>query len=456
MSPKYERNCLACGQYFYTNYWNKKYCGAAVCEKVRLQRKSLRIEARRKGKRAAEKKEYYEKNREGILAHKKRRYREVLYPEREVKEGWSTSRPGYEEVAAFFHSIGYSLLSETYVNNSVPVMVRCPEGHLSYPNYHNYKDNGARCVYCISAQQQSKAEREIVAYFQDNFPQIRLEERAKLFPNNRKEVDLFFPDHNVAVEYCGLYWHSEQMLRQRSGVDKVRRYHRDKMEACLSLGIRLITVFEDEYLNRPEVVLSRITNALGVCKQKVYARQCSVVEVSPADANSFFSRTHLQGPSLSKVAWGLEYEGSLVQAVSLGLPSRPHARDKGCSLELKRFSALPFWLVVGGFSRLFKQAVSYGKRNGYLKIKSYCDLRYANLVSPVYEQAGFSLEGETKYTPHYVKGPRRFRNQSLRKTPEERLTGKTEWELRKEQGFDRVWDCGHRTYVYYLTSKEDS
>jgi hypothetical protein len=36
---------------------------------------------------------------------------------------------------------------------------------------------------------------------------------------------------------------------------------------------------------------------------------------------------------------------------------------------------------------------------------------------------------------------------SLRKTPEERLTGKSEVELRVEQGYNRIWDCGHRTYI---------
>ena len=77
-------------------------------------------------------------------------------------------------------------------------------------------------------------------------------------------------------------------------------------------------------------------------------------------------------------------------------------------------------------------------------------MRYGNIFKPVYEVLGFTLEGYTKYTPHYTKSGKRYRNISLRKTPEERLTGKTEWELRKEQGYDRIWDCGHRTYIYKI------
>lgn len=49
---------------------------------------------------------------------------------------------------------------------------------------------------------------------------------------------------------------------------------------------------------------------------------------------------------------------------------------------------------------------------------------------------------------YYVVGA--FRNQSLAIAKEERPTGKSEWELRKEQGYRRIWDCGHRTYVFNL------
>lgn len=62
--------------------------------------------------------------------------------------------------------------------------------------------------------------------------------------------------------------------------------------------------------------------------------------------------------------------------------------------------------------------------NGYLFIKSYADMRYANPFNSSYERIGFK---------------------------EERLTGKTEWELRHDQGFDRIWDCGHRTYLFVVS-----
>ena len=117
---------------------------------------------------------------------------------------------------------------------------------------------------------------------------------------------------------------------------------------------------------------------------------------------------------------------------------------------MKRFACLPGISVVGGASKLFKHALKYLKSGGFEYVKSYCDMRFANIFNPVYEKLGFTLQTYTKYTPHYVKGQKRYRNQGLRKTPEERLTGKTEWGLRREQGYDRLFDCGHRTYIYEI------
>jgi hypothetical protein len=149
------------------------------------------------------------------------------------------------------------------------------------------------------------------------------------------------------------------------------------------------------------------------------------------------------------VRYGLFYQDELVCVGSLGEIGRKHT-STDTTLELKRFCTLPGVSVVGGVGKLFKRMTAYASIHGYTHIKSYCDMRYGNIFNPVYEVIGFTLDNFTKYTPHYFKSGKRYRNFSLRKTAEERLTGKTEWELRQAQGYDRIWDCGHRTYIYTL------
>lgn len=79
--------------------------------------------------------------------------------------------------------------------------------------------------------------------------------------NSRKiipplELDAYFPDRQLAIEYCGLYWHSTAR-----GKDK--NYHRNKLEMCTKHGIRLITVFEDEWNKSSDLVITKIGAALN-------------------------------------------------------------------------------------------------------------------------------------------------------------------------------------------------
>ena len=257
-------------------------------------------------------------------------------------------------------------------------------------------------------------------------------------------LDIYVPQERVAIAYCDFINYGEVTS------NKPNRYNYDKMVACNEKSVRLLTIFEDEYRDKQEVVESRIRNALGKPLRRIYARKCELKEISYKEASAFLDKYHLQGKGNSKIRWGLFFDGELVQVITCGSPSRNHtSRGLGKVLEIKRFASYPGDSVVGGFGRLFKAAKKYAQENQYDTIKSYCDMRYSALI-PVYEVLGFTLKGFTKYTPHYVLNDKRIRNQGLRKTPEERLTGKTEWELRREQGYNRVFDCGHRTYVNIL------
>lgn len=435
--------CPLCGCAFETRDSKRIYCGSSDCEARRVYRKNYRGDQKRRGLRHEYKCSYYGEHRDGILSYKKDKYR-ADRPDQVVVEGPSTARVTYAEVCHRFAVDGYTVVSEeqAYVSTHVKVLVECPAGHRWWIEPNSFR-GGRRCPECSPRDGQSGPEKAITAYFSEKYPLLEIvtSERALLSP---QELDIYFPEQHVAVEYCGLYWHGEVF----SG--KKHNYHRKKFEGCRRHGIRLLTIFEDEYLQRPDVVLSRIECALGLGIPRVFARKCRIGQVDSWLATEFFDKTHLQGKTVGLVSFGLFFNETLIQVLSLGALSRSHAGKGGKYIELKRLASLPGLVVVGGASRLFAAAKKWAREQGYTHIKSYCDMRWANPFKPVYECLGFELVGETKYTPHYFRGQTRYRNQSLRKTPEERLSGKTEWQLRQEQGFDRIWDCGHRTYLYTL------
>jgi len=348
----------------------------------------------------------------------------------------------FSEIRELFNSNGLELLDPKRNGRRAKdfYKVRCEEEHETEMTVEQAR-RGVRCSICRLLGS-SKVELELLELFNLLGTSISHRRRDIIPPY---ELDFYFPDQKLAVEYCGLYWHSEVA----SG--KPRDYHYKKMDLCRSKGIRLITIFEDEYNEKPDVVISRIKNALGKVSNRIFARNCKGVEIDKDTAKGFLNRYHLQGYGRSLYQLGI-YTGDLLVGVMTAAPiSRTHVvKDK--ALELKRLAFLPDYSVIGGASKLFTRLCIFARFTKYNSIRSYCDMRYGSIDSTVYDRLGFKLVGETKWTPHYIsdKYRKRIRNQSLRKTPEERLIGKTEWELRKAQGYDRIWDCGHRTYEFVL------
>ena len=334
---------------------------------------------------------------------------------------------------------GYTVLSEEYVNAKDKLLVLCPKEHEYEVSWDSF-NGGSRCPRCtVNTSYQEIDLRESILSLAPN-EKVVLNSRSIIPPY---ELDLYFPDKNLAIEYCGLYWHSEKA----GGKDK--HYHREKYNLSLSKGIRLITIFEDEWINYRDVVLSRILSALGVNK-RLFARKLKCLEINNKEANDFYIKYHLQGKTSCIKSWGLFDNDILVSCLTVGRLSRYHASNGGKYLELKRMASIPYVNIVGGFSRLFSAAKKYLDTTEFEGIKSYCDSRYANPFKPIYEQLGFVLISETKYTPHYILDRYRFRNQKLAKTELEKTSNKTEWELRSEQGYDRIWDVGHKTFFLGL------
>ena len=448
---EYDRICPACGSEFKTYYKKKKYCGSVHCSKTRvsLKNKSYHL-VRDKHYMRKKAKDYYIDNKEKCCHVKALSYRMSNTNVKEYVYGKKVHIHTIEYVRTYLENRGYKLLSEDYINCNSKIKVVCPEGHHWETTFHAFQDkdtkdgisNGARCFTCyISNNYTSKPEQKVRDYFLNNYPELEVvyNDRKQIYP---KELDLYFSKQKVAIEICGLYWHSEE-----SG--KPNTYHYNKMMLCKEKGIRLFTIFEDEIRDKFDVVISRILQALQLTPNRIYARKCEVREIENSIANPFLDSNHIQGRSNAIKSFGLFYKDSLISVATIGKINRKHTSTED-TIELKRFCTLSGITVVGGASRLFKYIKEFAISNGNTIIKSYCDMRYANVFNPIYETLGFSLAGETKYSPHYVKNGIRYRNFSLRKTPEERLTGKTEAVLREEQGYNRIWDCGHRTYVYKL------
>lgn len=263
--------------------------------------------------------------------------------------------------------------------------------------------------------------------------------------NNRtviapKELDIWIPSKKLAIEFNGIYFHSEL-----SG--KHNRYHLDKLIDCRNAGVRLLQVWSNEWEKQPHIVESRIKHALGL-SSTIYARQCAVVKLTAPQQRSFFVNTHIQGYGAASVGYGLEHDGRIVAAMCF-VKSR---FSKSVEWELLRFSTAVGINVVGGAGKLFKHFVAV---HSPMSVVSYCDYRWG--TGNLYEQLGFKHTHDAKPNYFYfqrngdtndLKSRVKFQKHKLKDALSIFDPSLTEWQNMTTNGYDRIWDCGNGVFVW--------
>lgn len=253
-----------------------------------------------------------------------------------------------------------------------------------------------------------------------------------------QELDIFIPSMNKAIECNGSYWHAELQGRGRS-------YHLKKLEQCNKKGISLFFVWEHLLLLNRDLLLSRLTNFLGINPRRLYARNTTVKEITSNEKKLFIDSNHLQKDVSSKHNYGLFLDNELVSVMTFSKPRF----NKTCEFEMIRFCSKCGVSVVGGASKLFTY---FTKLNPTSLIVSYSDNQYGN--GNLYRILGFTTSGKSKpcyqYTINYLVFENRVKYQKhkLEKVLPIFDTNLSEWENMKNNGYDRIWDCGSTTWVY--------
>jgi len=267
---------------------------------------------------------------------------------------------------------------------------------------------------------------------------ILTNERNILYP---KEIDIYLPSLKLAIEFNGLFWHSEI-----SG-NKNKVYHLNKLKKCMQKEIKLIHIFENEWVNNKEIIKSIFRNKIKTLKNKVHARNCIVKEISYEEASKFLELNHIQGKDKSNFKCGLFYNNELVSIMTF-CKSR---FDKKYEYELSRFCSKINTIIIGGASKLFSHFIKNKNPNSII---TYSDRRY--FEGDIYLKLGFSFIKNSPPSYHYIDrheykkilNRMPFQKKKLENLLENFDPNLTEWENMKNNGFDRIWDCGHSKWVF--------
>jgi hypothetical protein len=284
-----------------------------------------------------------------------------------------------------------------------------------------------------SRESESRGQREVRIFIERVLGFKAVINDRSVLGNN--ELDLYFPELKIAVEFNGVYWHSTKFRADRN-------YHLLKTKQCDDVGIQLIQIFEDEWVNNKHKVKSKIASIFGKdYRGKIYARNCEIVEVSVKDSSEFMESYHIQGKAPAKYRYGLRYNNDLVAVMTFNKGTAAKANY----LELNRYATSNN--VVGGFSKLLKHF--WLNHHEVDSIVSFADKRYSK--GGVYESTGWVLIDETRPSYTYLIGSNRFRREMFMHSKLEKMLENydpniTEEENCRNHGIYRIYDCGLLKY----------
>jgi len=337
------------------------------------------------------------------------------------------------EKAREIHGNKYDYSKVKYISCYTPIDIICPKHgvFLQKPTYHL---SGNGCQICAGEMTKSNAEIEIMNFIENLGFVVKTSARNIIFPY---ELDIYIQSKRIAIEYDGLYWHNE--------INKDKNYHLMKTELCEKQGIRLIHIFEDEWLEHEDIVKSRLKAILGLSERKIFARKCIVKEIGYKDSREFLKKNHIQGDCMSRYRYGLYYNNELVSIMTFG-KKRRNLGSKQCddAYELIRFCNRINTSVIGGASKLLKHFIKEIKPK---EIISYCDRRWSN--GDLYEKLGFKKIHYSKPSYFYVKNEKRYNRFNFRKdvlVKEGFDENKSEHEIMLERNIYRIYDCGSILY----------
>lgn len=354
----------------------------------------------------------------------------------------------FEKLAREQHGDIFDYSGTVYTHNQGEVALRCTiHNREIFQTARDHLDGYNPCPQCNHMK--SKDEQAIADYLSIYTP-ILHRDRSLIGP---KELDIYIPSANLAVEFHGMYYHSHFNAEDEKK-DKLKSYN--KYLQCAEKGVRLITIYQTEWENRQPQIKRLLKNAIGKTKGKLMARKCQVAPVANADAKIFYEQYHPQGGAGHGEHYGLYWKDKLVACMRFSLGTNDRGNTKNRDWTLARYATRVN--VLGGASRLFKAFV---KEQDPELIKSFSDNRYFS--GGMYEQLGFEMVQDS--VPDYQVWSNKLgllpKTHYQRRVLQKRLIehGKdevfehttdprTEKDMTYLMGAGRVYDCGKKKWVW--------
>ena len=361
----------------------------------------------------------------------------------------SIAKHGARFVAAArkVHGEKYDYSDTVYAGARQKLRIKCPEhGDFEQAAGHHLRGQG-----CPSCNVRKSAPEEQVAAFLEQLTPVVRRNRTLIAP---KELDIYLPEHRLAVEFCGMYWHSHG---DRIDEKKNKLRHAEKHRLCAERGIRLITLYETEWSEHPRTVKRLLRNAIGRSRGRLMARKCRLAKPTTREARAFYEAYHPQGGAGHGEHYGLYHGDKLVACMRFTFGNN----DRGHGAKVRQWTLSRYATrvpVAGAASRLFKAFVT---EQNPPEVKSFSDNRLFG--GGMYERLGFVLEEDVvpdyqvwspklglRPKPHYQRRvlPKRLAEHGVDEPFDPATDRRTEAEMTYLMGARRIYDCGKKRWLW--------
>lgn len=141
-------------------------------------------------------------------------------------------------------------ISELVYSSKRKIFLKCDESHEWTTSAKKTINPYYGCRTCNG----SAAEKEIEEFLQELGEQHSRNDRSIL--KSGRELDFVIPRVSLAIEYNGMYWHSEE-------AGTARGYHKRKYDESLKAGLNLWFIWEDEWTRDATAVKEQLRALLG-------------------------------------------------------------------------------------------------------------------------------------------------------------------------------------------------
>ncbi len=277
-----------------------------------------------------------------------------------------------------------------------------------------------------------------------------------------KNTDVLICDSKkVVINFIDVATKNQEFLMKTFNLTQVqaKKFIYDIMVDYSNKGYRVITIFENEWLDKQYKMFNFLKSVMGCNNITVYARKCSVKEIDKTTGRDFLKQEHIQGcANLSTKYFGLYSNDTndLLAVISFGHHHREQSIfSNNNTTVLDRFAVKSGYNIPGCGSKLLKYAIDKLKQENKTQIVSWSDKRIS--AGNLYRVLGFTLHQDLNPDYSYwnssllgcvVEGKQKNKKCNLKLNGVPVLqTNYTEYEATLMLKKYRIWDTGKSVWV---------